>query len=109
MIKKELKYLWKYAIDNNFTTLVVVYAVIAIILKSLSIVDITIPCLWTKIFGFHCPGCGLTTATIELIHLRPVAAFETNPLVYIVVPAILYYVITDYLKFRRKVAAIPQS
>lgn len=101
-MKQEIKHIWNYILDNKLVSLVAIYAALAVLLKSLSIVDITIPCLFTSIFGFHCPGCGLTTATIELIQLKPVAAFQANPLVYIVVPAILFYVISDYLKFRRK-------
>lgn len=88
--------------DNKIASLIILYAIIAIALKSLAIIDITIPCLWTTIFGHRCPGCGLTTATIELIHFHPVTAFKTNPLIFIIAPAILYYVISDYIKFRKK-------
>ncbi len=98
----EIKYLGKYIWDNKLASLIIIYGIIAIILKSLNIIDITIPCLWTTIFGHHCPGCGLTTATIELVHFRPISAFKINPLVYIILPAILYCIISDYIKFRKK-------
>lgn len=87
-----------------FLSIVFAYIFLSVFLKSLSIIDITIPCLWTTIFGMRCPGCGLTTASIELTHFHFKEAFDTNPLVYIVVPAIAFYIVSDYLKFRRKIA-----
>ena len=102
MALKEIQYILKYIHSNIILSIAFLYIIISIILKSTSVIDITIPCLWTTIFGMKCPGCGLTTASVELTHFRFKEAFGINPLVYIVVPAFAYYIISDYLKFRKK-------
>lgn len=101
-IKKEISYIISYICNNKIISLVILYAIIAISLKSFAIINITVPCLWTTIFGHRCPGCGLTTAAIELLRFHPISAFKTNPLIVIIIPAFLYYLIIDYIKFRKK-------
>lgn len=43
-------------------------------------------CLHKQIFGFGCPGCGLTRATYYLIHLKPFYALTLNASVVFVIP-----------------------
>ena len=102
MMKKEFKYIIKYLRENIILTLIFCYFIISVILNSLNIIDITIPCLWTSIFGYECPGCGFTTACQKVIHLDFIGAFESNKLFFIIAPALAYYIIVDYLKFREK-------
>jgi Protein of unknown function (DUF2752) len=46
------------------------------------------PCLFTAIFGVHCPGCGSLRALHALAHGDLKAALESNkPLVCILPPA----------------------
>lgn len=52
------------------------YVILSAILKASTGVDICIPCLWDTIFGFHCPGCGLTTALISLLKCDLNTAYE---------------------------------
>ncbi len=59
-------------------------------------IDIMIPCLWKTIFSIDCPACGLTRSTIKLIKFDFSGAFQQNPLVYIVIPAILFYLYKDF-------------
>jgi len=67
-------------------------------------INVTIPCLYTTIFGFHCPGCGLTAAFIELLKLNPVNAWNHNPLIFIVVPCAALYMILDLLRFNKRIS-----
>lgn len=60
-----------------------------------------IPCLYTSISGYNCPGCGLSRATILLLQFDFKAAWQMNPLVFIVVPALSYFVIKDLLSFKQ--------
>ncbi len=49
------------------------------------------PCIFNYFFGFnYCWGCGLTRATIALLNAKFVAAWQLNPLVFIVVPLIIF-------------------
>tara|TARA_B100000678_G_C17978785_1_gene410151 strand:- start:199 stop:396 length:198 start_codon:yes stop_codon:yes gene_type:complete len=58
--------------------------------------------LWKSAFGFDCPGCGLTTAFMHLLQLDAHGAFEANYLIFIILPAGLFFIIKDYLRYRKK-------
>ena len=58
-----------------------------------SILNIGCPILYFT--GIPCPGCGMTRACIELLHLHFIEAFYFHPLIYFVPP---YCVLYFYLK-----------
>lgn len=64
------------------------------------ICDITIPCFFHTLFDIHCPGCGLTRAFMSLMKLDFQSAYNYNPLIFIVIPSIIYFIIKDYLNFK---------
>lgn len=37
-------------------------------------------CIFRSLTGLYCPGCGLTRATHDLLHLDVASAFDRNPL-----------------------------
>jgi hypothetical protein len=100
--RNALLLLWRYALNHTLMAVIFAYELVAILLYSFSDgdIDVCIPCLWTTVFHVHCPGCGLTTATMNLMKADVAGAWEANPLVFIVLPAISYYIIRDFLKFR---------
>ena len=49
---------------------------------------IAIPCIFHKITGLYCPGCGITRAIKSLIKGDIYSSFRNNMLLYIVVPLI---------------------
>ena len=59
-------------------------------------INIYIPCLFHKITGFYCPGCGITRMLYAIITGDLYQAFRYNPLLFITLPAILFLWI-DYL------------
>lgn len=79
-----------------------VYIMFSAILKTVSGIDICIPCIWKSFFGINCPGCGLTTAFISLMELNFNHAFEANWLIFIIIPYGIYYLTQDYISFQRK-------
>ena len=95
-------YLKSYIRSNAITFIVGIYFLFSSILKSLSDIDICIPCVFKTLFGIKCPGCGLTRAFIWLLELNFSKAFESNKLIFIVLPAGIYFLSTDYLKHMRK-------
>ena len=54
-------------------------------------VDVRLPCLVKLIFGVACPGCGMTGAVQAVLHGDLPAAWASNPLLFVVVPAGLWY------------------
>ena len=65
--------------------------------------DIGIPCIIFELTGLYCPGCGATRAIFSLSKLQPYQAFRYNPLIVILIPfAILYLVYKYILKGEKK-------
>ena len=90
----------RYINNNKLFCIVGIYFLCSVLLKMLFNLDYTIPCIWKTFFGFECPGCGMTTAFSELLKLNLTAAFKTNALLFIVAPASLIYLVTDFRKFK---------
>ena len=52
---------------------------------------IHIPCLFHKITGLYCPGCGMTRLIFSLLEGRIYDAYNHNRLVFIMLPFIVIY------------------
>ncbi len=61
--------------------------------KIYNIYHIGIPCVFYKLTGLYCPGCGITRAFFSLMQLDFKRAIHNNLLIIIVVPPLLYYLI----------------
>jgi len=48
------------------------------------------PCLFHKLTGLHCPGCGSIRALHELVHGNITAAIRLNPLAIAALPFLAY-------------------
>ena len=90
----------KYIARNKIFAFVSFYILFSALLKATLEIDICIPCLWKSIFRFQCPGCGLTTAFISLLELDLRKAYESNRLIFIIVPFGFYYLSHDFIKFK---------
>ena len=63
---------------------------------------ISIPCMFHKITGLYCPGCGVSRMCIHLIQLDFYKAFRSNPGVFISLPflAVLFLMhLHDYIRY----------
>jgi len=47
------------------------------------------PCMFHKLTGLNCPGCGMTRATHQLLHGHLLTALHMNALLTIAVPGIV--------------------
>ena len=86
---------FSYFRENIILVLVVLYFILAVLLKLLSGIDYLIPCLWKTFFGFECPGCGITSSIIEIIKGNLQIAWEINKITYLVFPLLLFYSIKE--------------
>lgn len=64
---------------------------------------LAIPCLFRKITGWLCPGCGITTLFLCLSRLDFYGAFRANPFLFVTAPLlavqIIYY---EYVRIKGK-------
>jgi hypothetical protein len=100
--KRAFRFLLKYSAHNLIYSVVGGYFILSLLLFSFFDINIGIPCLFTLLFGFHCWGCGMTHAILELMHLDFTGAYQANPLVFVVVPVGVYYIRQDFLAFLKK-------
>lgn len=62
-----------------------------------------VPCIFHKLTGFYCPGCGLTRCLNALFHLEFYQAFRFNALFFLFLPVFLFYVIVlIYSKLKKQ-------
>lgn len=90
-----------YAKDNIIVMILLAYYIVGVPLFIFFDIDILLPCLISLVTGHRCPGCGMTTAFMDILKLEFIEAFNSNPLIFIVLPALIYYVTTDFIKFKR--------
>lgn len=95
MVLKYLRLHWIY-------TIVMGYFSAAIVLYMLSDIHILIPCLWKAVTGYECPGCGLTTALIALLKMEWAYAWSANPMIYGIVPVVIFLILRDFWRFRQR-------
>ncbi len=53
------------------------------------------PCLFHRLTGLWCPGCGTTRALHQLLHGNLAAAIRLNPLAILMLPLVGYLVARD--------------
>jgi hypothetical protein len=97
------KKVFAYFLKNKIVAFVGFYFLLSAALKATMDWDFCIPCLWKLIFHVKCPGCGLTTAFIEILKLDLRSAFEINWLIFIVLPYGIWYLMKDFLEFKKSV------
>lgn len=95
LLKDILSYVWSHKI----MCFVAFYILLSAFIKSVSGIDICIPCIWKTLTGIECPGCGLTTALTKLMQFDFSGAMKANVLIFIIGPVGLFYLVNDYRNF----------
>lgn len=99
----------KKLLDNTYFvvtfTIILVYGILYAFTKK------GLPCIFHKITGLYCPGCGITRMFVSIFKLNIYQAFRYNPLVFILLIISLFYLLVDALKYKiSKVhIALPKS
>jgi hypothetical protein len=62
-------------------------------------------CIYTLLAGVNCYGCGMTRASMRLIHLDFVGAWEFNKLSFILFPALAFYYMRYFIYLMRNAKA----
>ncbi len=89
-------HLYRYVRARWLETAVLSFIAVSILVKAYFDVGFTIPCISKTLLDIRCPGCGLTTAAVALAHLDLAAAWDANPLIFVVAPALPFYVVTSF-------------
>lgn len=69
-----------------------------------SFTDFAIPCVFRKITGLYCPGCGVTGMLTHIVRLDFKGAFECNQVLFVILPFILYLLgkmLYGYIRYGR--------
>lgn len=61
----------------------------------------TVPCIFKKITGLECPGCGITRVCMSLLRGHIAEAFSYNRFCFLAAPVILYLIIKCDIKYIR--------
>jgi hypothetical protein len=96
MFKKMIKYAQRHQLLLGIG----IYFFCSAVLMATTNINVCIPCLWKEFLGLTCPGCGLTTAFICLLKFDFAGALCANPLIFILMPFGIYYLVSDYKKFQ---------
>ena len=59
-------------------------------------------CIWKKLLGVACPGCGLTRGVCSLVHGRWTEAIEFNPLSPLAVGILLWNILCEPFRYLRR-------
>ncbi len=65
----------------------------------LSVIPFGPPCIFYKLSGLYCPGCGTGRAAMALAHGSISEAFGYNPLMLCLLPFVAYYLLKLYIAF----------
>ena len=57
------------------------------------------PCIFYNLTGLYCPGCGAGRCFLALMRFEFYQAFRYQPLLFITLPIIAYYLLKVYIKF----------
>lgn len=60
---------------------------------------IGIPCLFRRLTGLLCPGCGISRMMIDIIHFNFHSAYYHNQAIFLLSPFILYFVAKTYISW----------
>ena len=81
-------------LDNNKKEYIIIIIFFFIILF-LYLTGYPIPCIFHKITGLYCPGCGITRMFISIIRLKFIDAFHYNCFAFIL---LVLFVILNLIK-----------
>lgn len=96
-----IKIILKYSAHNLIFMVVGGYFLLSLILFTYFQINIGIPCLFRLLTGWKCPGCGLTHAFAHMLQLEFAEAWQDNKFSFIVLPAGIFYLIKDFISFRK--------
>ena len=93
--------LWSYIKSLRFLSLLIRYLILSVLLNVFFKTDIMIPCIYSKVTGTECLGCGMNRAAVEVCQLNIKKAWEYNSLFFVFVPLMLSFFTIDYLRFKK--------
>ena len=63
--------------------------------------NVGIPCIFYKITGLKCSGCGITRMLLSIWKLDFRSAYEANQMIFILQPVLYYFIVKNVLAYIR--------
>jgi hypothetical protein len=85
--------------NRQFSTIVLLCGVIVLFfIPHDFLFDTSTPplCIHKRLFGFDCPGCGMTRAMYSFLHLQFYQALKFNPAVILVIAVLIIEIILTF-------------
>lgn len=60
---------------------------------------IAIPCVFRKVTGYKCPGCGITHMCMALMNFRFVDAYNSHPMLFVQLPFLLLIALRNLITY----------
>lgn len=73
----------------------------------LKLTGLAIPCMFRKVTGWLCPGCGITTLIMDLAVLDFAGAYNANPFLFVTGPILILGTLYD-VWIRSKGKSVPR-
>lgn len=85
----------KNKVKKNYYSLILLFVFLLLLYLLFNHTNFYIPCFFHKLTSLYCPGCGITRMFIFLFKLDFKNAFESNQLVFLLLPVLLIYFILE--------------
>lgn len=82
-----------------------------LILASMYLLGVRVPCMFYRVTGYLCPGCGITRMCLAMLRFDFVTAFRNNPFCFVLsFPFGGYFIYYLYMSIKeREYKIIPKS
>lgn len=79
---------------------------LTILLERYTAWHVSIPCLFKKLFGINCPGCGLSRAIVALLEGHITEAWHHNALLFVLIPVLGFTLVQQWISIYHKIVHV---
>ena len=89
----------KQRLKKSLVKYAIVFGIALAYLVFVLITDAGIPCIFNKLTGLKCVGCGISRMLISIVKLDFASAFRYNPFLFVTGPILIAYFIISEIRY----------